>query len=401
MGILHLICVLRRSYGSTLAADLWGRKSRSPHWCKATCPPCTNPPFTARGVLAPGVIALLAFIHPSIGQNTNLSRAAIVRINRPTAARANLDLNAVDIERKPHCPVNSVNHLMTQSVIHVAVHDQRKLIAANPKGKIGLAHTVAQSTRHRLEQLIAHVMPIRIIDGLKAIKVKIEQSEWLGLHLVPVQNTAKVPLIEQARKSISVRHGLELYPLANVLRYGQETRDHAVGPPFYRNDAEILVDVSASRAVLNFDNVIARPHHLAQSLGRKQICELGILGLGEDNVAGRDLLQQVCIITLWGILRLPFLILAVFVSTVDKIDHDKTIDDALHAAQQLANSSPLSLDRLPFLILKPRICALASDDYRYQQRRDNHADHSNGNRADELDLIHARIHDIGTHQADD
>ena len=44
MGILHLVCVLRRSYGSTLAAGLWGRKGHGifcGRYGGQGCPFCT------------------------------------------------------------------------------------------------------------------------------------------------------------------------------------------------------------------------------------------------------------------------------------------------------------------------------------------------------------------------
>ena len=64
---------------------------------------------------------------------------------------------------------------------------QNKLVATLARQRVFLANNVAQSLTDRLQQLVAHAMTLRIIDGFEMVKVQKQDADTILLALSAVQ----------------------------------------------------------------------------------------------------------------------------------------------------------------------------------------------------------------------
>ena len=99
-----------------------------------------------------------------------------------------------------------------------------ELVPAKARDHVGISNTLAKPACNRLEEKIAHGMPVRIVHVFEAIKIEAEYGYLLSSfqpHQRLAQLLVKPRSIGQIRQRIVVRHifdfRLRSSPLGNVI----------------------------------------------------------------------------------------------------------------------------------------------------------------------------------------
>jgi hypothetical protein len=66
-----------------------------------------------------------------------------------------------------------------------ADQDDRKLVAAEPSNRVGLANNGLEPLRHSLKQQIADAMAERVVDVLEVVQVKVQNRKGVGVTMCP------------------------------------------------------------------------------------------------------------------------------------------------------------------------------------------------------------------------
>ncbi len=123
----------------------------------------------------------LGAIHRQIGILDELLQiGAVARSQCDAYAGIGRELMAEALIRLPDRLVNSCNEFHDiVDVADICLND-RELVATKPRDKIGLPDAAPEASGHDLQQLIADMMPERIVDALELVDVDIKQRELLA-----------------------------------------------------------------------------------------------------------------------------------------------------------------------------------------------------------------------------
>ena len=103
--------------------------------------------------------------------NQGFGAAGVLRINRHANAETNPRRMAARQNGAGGDVQQTAEHRLDFPDVLEAVHDQNKLVAANAGQKIAVARHRADAPCHRLQHLVAHHMPVLVVDGLESVKV--------------------------------------------------------------------------------------------------------------------------------------------------------------------------------------------------------------------------------------
>ena len=101
---------------------------------------------------------------------------------------------------------------MSVALLNIGLND-RKLVAADARHRVGFANASAQPVGNGLQQLVADLMPERVIDTLETVQIDAEHGEALAPSHAGKrarQLLAKMHTIGQVGKRIVARHMRDL-----------------------------------------------------------------------------------------------------------------------------------------------------------------------------------------------
>lgn len=118
----------------------------------------------------------LCAVHRQVGVAKQVVAAAILA-GRDADARRDVDLLALDFERSPQLGQNALGHQLGSPRRADVLEQDRELVAAEARRRIGWPQAATQSARHEDEQLVARDVPEAVVDVLEAVEVEEEHGD--------------------------------------------------------------------------------------------------------------------------------------------------------------------------------------------------------------------------------
>ena len=138
-------------------------------------------------------------VHPLVGQDADVFYLrAVRRVKGAAAAGADVQLLPVDDERLRQDIFDPLGPLGAEFLADGSVNDEGKLIAADAERVVRAPHTAPQPPGHSLEQLVAHIVAVGVVDGFEAVQIQIEQRKRLPGLLLFLQGRIEESLVGKA-----------------------------------------------------------------------------------------------------------------------------------------------------------------------------------------------------------
>src|SRR5262249_15551648 len=97
--------------------------------------------------------------------------------------------------------------------------DDHKLIPTPAAHHVGTAHRVGEPESHLLEELVAPIVPIAIVDRLQAVQVEDQQAEWTPAANGRLDGFFGAAAITQSSEWIRFCQGLSSFHLLSDLAF--------------------------------------------------------------------------------------------------------------------------------------------------------------------------------------
>ncbi len=101
------------------------------------------------------------------------------------------------------------DHLHVVAIAHPR-QQHRELVAAQPGDDVGGAQATPDARRGAAQDLVAHTVPHRVVDGLEVVEVEEEEGEIGAGADVPLQLTLEGAPVGDPGQSVDARHVLDL-----------------------------------------------------------------------------------------------------------------------------------------------------------------------------------------------
>ena len=172
----------------------------------------------------------LRAVHGDVGVAHDVLRRAIGRDEGDADARRDVDLTAVDLERRRQRLVQPLGH--DRGAVHVAdvVEQQRELVAADARDGVARPQRRLQALRDRHQQAVADKVAERVVDELEAVEVEEEHRAAEVLALAPRAAQRQLEAVEEQRAVRQPGQGVVQRVVAELGELGQRARgDDRVG----------------------------------------------------------------------------------------------------------------------------------------------------------------------------
>ena len=141
--------------------------------------------------------------------------------------------------------------------LHWTEQQQGELVTAQTEGVVPAADAALQPLGNALQQLVAHIMAVGIVDRLEAIQVHIEQCKGLAVLLQHCQHPVEVALVQQAGQAIGVGKALQQMLLAHIL-CDHHHAGQAVTLPRHGNDRHHEKRAFVAGSIFQLEGVVVR-----------------------------------------------------------------------------------------------------------------------------------------------
>ena len=274
-------------------------------------------------------------IHALVGQDADIRRRrAVFGIVGKAAARADLQALAVDLVGLGQRFDDKRLLFPALRVGQVGAVDDGELVPADAERAVAAADAGLQALGNGLEQLVAHVVPIRVVDGLEEIQIEVIQRERHLLLFQIGEHAAEIPLVVQAGQAVRVRQILQFDLLADVLPDHHHLRQQAVAVKHDGNNVQQRIDVFLPDAVFEFEDVRLLAQHAAQILRLEDLIHLHPLRLAEHQIPAAHQLDKIAVAPRFGIEQLGEHVFAILVSVAHEVADGVAIRNPPHAGEQ-------------------------------------------------------------------
>ena len=171
----------------------------------------------------------LGLVHGDVGlADQAVEVVALGRIEHDADARADVDLVLVDAQRLDQGILDLACDGLGLLGPGQALDDDRELVAAGPRDRVGVAQVRGEALRDALQHLVAGGVAERVVDLLEAVKVEEQQPEVAAAapraqHRL-VQPVAEQRPVGQARERVVLRQERQLVLLPPAL--GDVAEEH-------------------------------------------------------------------------------------------------------------------------------------------------------------------------------
>ena len=181
----------------------------------------------------------LGVVHCRIGVlQQNLVGVAVLGILRDTDARRREDLLAVDLDRAlEHRHDLAGDGLDLGHAEHLR-QDDHELVPAQARDRVGFAHACEQPRGDLAQELVAHGMTERVVDGLEAVEIEIEHGQ-----LAVVAPDLRERLVQPVPAELAVREPCQRVEMRLIEQRGLALRcGHRDREPIGEIPAGLLFD---------------------------------------------------------------------------------------------------------------------------------------------------------------
>ena len=137
----------------------------------------------------------LGFVHGVIGLAQQLLRVDITTLGKMAHADAarHLQAQAADTDRRGDRRKQALDERPTRGLVGEISEDGREFVTTEPRNRVDLAQSGAHPARDLHQELVTHLVTMRIVDRLEAIQVDVGERKK-GVFATSAQHVLAQPV---------------------------------------------------------------------------------------------------------------------------------------------------------------------------------------------------------------